>query len=250
MGKITKSFTPTKAVLNNSLRGKALIVKNNKNLQKLFKAERLKECEIKDAMSLEEIKEVYSCLNQLSRIVDLKKAQRNHEDSKTLLWKSLGASSGLAWCKLILKQEGVIKTGNESDLNNKVNSEINTEISVVKSVNEELMQATFIALVPDEVDLHGDIYSEEEVRKACHSYNKHCRKANMLHIMNTDLFDIVESYTLLSDLVLDDKFVKKGTWVTVLQFNDEDLWEEVKKGNFVGVSIGAMASVEYLESEE
>ena len=41
----------------------------------------------------------------------------------------------------------------------------NTEtVQVVKSVNEELKQATFIVLAPNEVDLHGDIISEEEVR--------------------------------------------------------------------------------------
>ena len=39
-------------------------------------------------------------------------------------------------------------------------------VPVVKSVNEELRQATYVVLVPDEVDLHGDIVSEDEVRKA------------------------------------------------------------------------------------
>jgi hypothetical protein len=34
-----------------------------------------------------------------------------------------------------------------------------------------------------------------------------------------------------------------------LQFNDEDLWQAVLDGKFSGVSIGAMASVEYLEGE-
>ena len=30
-------------------------------------------------------------------------------------------------------------------------------VQVVKSVNEELKQATFVVMVPDEVDLHGDV---------------------------------------------------------------------------------------------
>lgn len=120
------------------------------------------------------------------------------------------------------------------------------KIQVNKSVNEELKQSTFIALVPDETDLHGDIYDEDEVRKACHNFNQFCRKANLLHLVDTNGFSIVESYILPSDIVLDETPVKKGTWLTVLQFNDDELWEGVKSGEYNGVSIGAMASVENL----
>ena len=58
-------------------------------------------------------------------------------------------------------------------------------VQVVKSVNEELKQATFVVMVPDEVDLHGDIIAEDEVRKACHNFNKHCNQANLFHITKT-----------------------------------------------------------------
>lgn len=123
------------------------------------------------------------------------------------------------------------------------------KLQINKSVNTELKQATFIALVPDEVDLHGDIYDEEEVRKACHNFNKFCRKANLLHLVDTNGFTIAESYILPSDITLDEKPIKKGTWVTVLQFEDEDLWEGVKSGQFNGVSIGAIATVETIQGE-
>lgn len=120
------------------------------------------------------------------------------------------------------------------------------KIQVNKSLNSELKQATFIALVPDEVDLHGDVYDADEVRKACHSFNKFCKKANLLHLVDTSGFSIAESYILPSDIVLDQNFVKKGTWITVLQFEDDTLWDGVKSGNYNGVSIGALANVENL----
>ena len=43
---------------------------------------------------------------------------------------------------------------------------------VAKAVNEELMQATYVVMAPDEVDLHGDTVTEEEIRKACFNFNK------------------------------------------------------------------------------
>lgn len=123
-------------------------------------------------------------------------------------------------------------------------------IQVVKATNEELKQATFLVLAPDEVDLHGDIYSADEVRKACHNFNQHCMKANLLHLVETDTFDIVESYISPVDMVLNDVIIKAGSWMSVLQVNSEEIWSDIKNGSLTGVSIGGRATTEYLEEEE
>lgn len=113
-------------------------------------------------------------------------------------------------------------------------------VEIVKAVNEELKQATFIVMVPDEVDLHGDIISEEEVRKACHNFNRFCGQANLFHITKTNTFEFAESYIVPTDIVLGDKFVKKGTWLAVVQALDDNLWELIKSGEINGLSIGAL----------
>ena len=123
-------------------------------------------------------------------------------------------------------------------------------IQVVKATNEELKQATFLVLAPDEVDLHGDIYSADEVRKACHNFNQHCMKANLLHLVETDTFDIVESYISPVDMVLNDVIIKAGSWMSVLQVHSEEIWSDIKNGSLTGVSIGGRATTEYLEEEE
>lgn len=112
-----------------------------------------------------------------------------------------------------------------------------------KSLNDELMQATFIALEPDTVDLHGDVYSAAEVRKACHNFNQFCEKAYIDHAVETAEAIIVESYIAPADMEINGEFVKKGSWLAVFQFQP-DLWKEVKKGTFTGISIAAYASVE------
>lgn len=120
---------------------------------------------------------------------------------------------------------------------------------VVKSLNEELKQALFVCMVPNEVDLHGDITSEDEVRKACHNFNKFCSQANLFHIVKTESFEFAESYIAPTDFILGDKEVKKGTWLVNIQVNDDSLWELIKSGEINGVSIGALASVETLEKD-
>jgi hypothetical protein len=111
---------------------------------------------------------------------------------------------------------------------------------------EELKQATFVVMSPDEVDLHGDITSEDEVRDACHSYNIHCRKSNLFHLTETETFAVVESYICPTDFTLEDRFIKKGTWLCTVQVNDDNLWLLIKSGYIKSVSIGAVAAVEEL----
>lgn len=125
----------------------------------------------------------------------------------------------------------------------------NETVQVVKSVNEELKQATFIVMVPDEVDLHGDIISEEEVRKACYNFNKYSNQANLFHITKTATFEFAESFIAPTDFVLGDNFVRKGTWLATVQVLNDDLWELVKTGEVNGLSIGALASTEKVEDD-
>ena len=122
-----------------------------------------------------------------------------------------------------------------------------TNIPIIKQANEELKQATFLVLSPDEVDLHGDVYDANEVRKACHNFNTYCRKANLLHLFDTETFSIAESYIAPVEMQMGETIIKAGSWVSVLQFHNEDIWKDVKDENFTGVSIGGTATVIDLE---
>lgn len=126
---------------------------------------------------------------------------------------------------------------------------MNKQLQVQKAVNEELKQATFIVMEPDAVDLHGDITSEEEVRKACFNFNKFCRQPNLFHLTKTETYEFAESYVAPVDFKLGDKEVKKGTWLATIQVQDDNLWELIKSGEINGLSIGALASVETIEED-
>lgn len=123
-----------------------------------------------------------------------------------------------------------------------------TDVPVIKATNEDMRQATFVVLVPDEVDLHGDVYSESEVAKAAHSYNLTSMRTNLFHKSMTESWTVIESYILPTDIMLEDRFIKKGTWMIVAQINDaENLWPLIKSGKIKSVSIGAMAKTQKLE---
>ena len=100
---------------------------------------------------------------------------------------------------------------------------IEQKVKIAKALNEELKQVTYVAMLPDSTDLHGDFTSADEVRKAKESFNKSLQQANLFHLMNTDAFGVIESYIAPSDMILNSIAVLKGTWLMTLQVHDDSL---------------------------
>lgn len=123
---------------------------------------------------------------------------------------------------------------------------VNNKVQLAKSLNEELKQVTYVAMLPG-VDLHGDEVDLETIRLAKESFNKSAQKANLFHMTMTDSYEIIESYLSPADMVLNGHAVIKGTWLVTLQVHDEDVWEMIKSDDINGVSIGAMCNVEEIE---
>jgi len=125
-------------------------------------------------------------------------------------------------------------------------------IEVTKAIDLEQRRALFVVLEPETVDLHGDIYSAEEVEKACINFNTHCNKANLFHQVEIETAKIEQSFISPSDFQLDDgRMIKKGTWLQWFYFpegnkDSDKLWKQVKSGDICGVIIGCRASVEEL----
>lgn len=121
-------------------------------------------------------------------------------------------------------------------------------VKIDKATNEMERKALFVVLAPDEVDAHGDTYSAKEIEKAMQSFNKHCMKANLFHLVETQEAEIVQSYTTPVDMYIGEKFIKKGTWLQEFYFPEtevgEQLWQAVLNEEITGVSVGCTASVE------
>lgn len=240
-------YKPTEAIVNNSLKGLALLEKHN-SIKAKHQRQQLGPVakSLQGEMDLTQVTSLYFQLLKAKEQYQPKHLLEGYNVTvDTASFLSLGGNAALDWCKAIVNKstEDSTKVNTEDDIPG-------IPLQVTKSVNTDLMQATFIVMVPDEVDLHGDTTTEEEVRKACHNFNKFCRKSNLFHLVETDTFEIVESWISPVDFSLDGKFVKKGTWLCTVQVLDQGLWELIKKGDICSVSIGAMAKVEQLEEED
>jgi len=151
----------------------------------------------------------------------------------TIAWYLWGGSSGRAWANAIVARE---------------ESKKSKTVATLKSADTLLKQALYVVLVPDEIDAHGDMYDKDTVRKACESFNNsQTVKANLFHMIDSPVFETIESYIAPCDMTINQEVVKEGTWLAKLQFTNDEIFNGVLEGKYAGVSIGAMAEICELE---
>ena len=254
------SYKPTQAMVNNAKRGLAARQKAPKSQKGGFDAKEAKAAGvgsgvarardiINGSLSLESVKRMYSFLSRAETYY--KPSERTASGNLTpgtqafLQW---GGKAGLSWSRNILRQEGIIKSVQPMP-SEELAEELGVQIT--KSTNQDKMQATFVVLAPDEVDLHGDTVSEEEVEKACFNFNKSkTATANLFHVTQTNSFEFLQNFVAPTDFILDDRLIKKGTWLCTIQVKDTKLWELIKAGEICSVSIGALGRCQSLEQDE
>jgi len=119
---------------------------------------------------------------------------------------------------------------------------------------EEERYVLGIAMEPDEVDTQGDTQSAEEIRKAAFAFMEAYRtggKGGHLGLMHKQIVDdklaLLESYIQKSDDTIEGEKVKAGTWLIAMRVMDDELWQQVKNGDYGGLSIGGTALKEPLD---
>lgn len=99
-----------------------------------------------------------------------------------------------------------------------------------------------IVLEPETVDSQGDIYSEDEIRRAAHTFMSDYRTLGLQHKSAIgERARLLECYVAPCNLEIGGEAIKKGTWLMGWRVADDDLWQSVRKGDLTGFSIGGEA---------
>lgn len=124
-----------------------------------------------------------------------------------------------------------------------------------KSIDDEKRIIVGLALVPDKeiYRRQGDkefniIFSKETVKKASHLYLKKLKVNNttLEHEKNTDGVSVVESW-IIEDVKNDKSNVYglnavEGAWAVVMKVDNDEVWNDVKDGKYLGLSIEGIFS--------
>lgn len=99
-----------------------------------------------------------------------------------------------------------------------------------------------VVLEPEEVDSQGDIISAEEIRRAAHRFMEQYRSLGFQHETKAKSeIVILESYIAPCDCEIGGQPVKAGTWLMGLRIVSDEVWAQVKRGEFTGLSIEGSA---------
>ncbi|WP_397599132.1 XkdF-like putative serine protease domain-containing protein [Silvanigrella sp.] len=122
-------------------------------------------------------------------------------------------------------------------------------ISKSYKFNKDYKTITGLILQPDLPDLHGDILSKEEVKKACYNYMKKKQlQTGKQHVISDDIA-LVECYISKSDINIGDQVIKEGSWFGEFEPLNDKIKEEIEQEKFKGFSVKGTALTELLQQE-
>ena len=139
----------------------------------------------------------------------------------------------------------------KSDENGKKHIEIKIKVAKSEQLrDEDGREYRYVlgpVLVPEEEDTQGEIYSKEEVLKACHWWAQHSGAMAHRHVLqggrtlsNDDIVN-VENYTMPLDGEVNGVHIKDGTWMLGAKVYDTRAIQDIDVGQFQTWSIGAEA---------
>jgi len=124
-----------------------------------------------------------------------------------------------------------------------------------KSINDEKRIIVGLALIPEKkiYRRNGDkefniMFSKETVKKASHLYLKKLKANNttLEHEKEVQGVSVVESW-IVEDVKNDKSNIYnlnavEGSWIVIMKVDNEDVWQDVKKGTYLGLSIEGIFS--------
>jgi 2'-5' RNA ligase len=116
-----------------------------------------------------------------------------------------------------------------------------TEIVVDLWKDEEKRFVYGVAMQPTVKDSAGDWQTAEDIEKTAHRWLAEYRKHDIQHGEEQAAVVPVESFIAPVDFEYAGRPVLKGSWVIGARVDDDATWEQVRKGELTGWSIGGTA---------
>ena len=111
--------------------------------------------------------------------------------------------------------------------------------SPILAKSEKKQIAYGVVYAPDVVDTQGDFMKAETIEQAAHDYMLKSQAVDKEHTFEVlDGAKIVESYIAPCDMELGGTKIVKGSWVMGTKVTNDEVWQQIKKGEISAYSIG------------
>jgi len=104
--------------------------------------------------------------------------------------------------------------------------------------NDEKQFVLGEVLIPDKVDSHKDVLKKEEIEKTAWQFMRNSHAVGYRHTDYAPDSYIVESYIAPIEMELNNRIIKKGTWMLGVKVENNELWNEIKGNQLKAFSVG------------
>jgi len=118
----------------------------------------------------------------------------------------------------------------------------------LKKVDDDKRIVYAIVYSPGEVDAHGDTADAETIEKAAYNFMKRgiTKNVDKGHDYKADEGFVAESWiTKENDSLFPDSPI--GSWAVGIKVENDETWQQIKKGEITGLSLAGFARVEVIE---
>lgn len=118
----------------------------------------------------------------------------------------------------------------------------------IKKVDDDKKLVYAIVYSPGEVDAHGDVADAQTIERAAYNFMRKgiTKNVDKGHDYKADEGFVAESWiTKENDSLFPDDPI--GSWAVGIKVENEDTWQQIKKGEISGVSLAGLAKVEIIE---
>lgn len=125
---------------------------------------------------------------------------------------------------------------------------LNKVLPLIKAgpTDDEWSVVYCVVAVPGEVDHQKDVWTEEVIRDAAHSYLKQSRLINYMHQDFNSVGELVESAIAPADMHVGGETIAKGSWFIAIEPN-EHMKKMIKTGDITGVSVQGSSAREQVD---
>lgn len=118
-----------------------------------------------------------------------------------------------------------------------------TSFGKILKADKKNHYVTGIVYEPKKEDSHGDFMTEEEITKAAYYFAKNSNQIDLQHNkLPLEGATVVESWIAKADFTLNQEPVQKGTWLMTVEISNQDIWNQIEKGEITGFSMGGVAN--------
>jgi hypothetical protein len=104
---------------------------------------------------------------------------------------------------------------------------------------------------PFKPDTQKDVYSSDDIRKACHVWMEYYGAIDLMHswkALGKQDVRVLECYIAPCNFQNGEDNVVKGSWMLAVRIANDELWKAVKEGKLGAFSIGGTANRVPLEA--